>query len=77
MPMTKDQILAEAMVLPPADRQALADDLLSSMSEADRDALDAAWLTEARERDAAFARGESDASPVEEALSRILSRDQR
>ena len=75
MPMTKDQILAEAMVLPPADRQALADDLLSSMSEADCDALDAAWLAEARELDAAFARGENDASPVEEALSRILSRD--
>ena len=75
--MTRDQIVAEAMALDPVEREALAEELLLSLSEADREAIDAAWLAEVRRRDAAFAKGEISASPVDDAVARVLSRAKR
>lgn len=75
--MTRDQIVAEAMALDPVEREALAEELLLSLSEADREAIDAAWLTEVRRRDTAFAKGEISASPVDDAVARVLSRAKR
>lgn len=46
-----------AFELDPSDRESLAEELLLSIGNADRDAIDAAWLAEAHRRDAAFAKG--------------------
>ncbi len=72
--MTKDQIISEAMSLTPAERQSLAEQLLLSLNDDDREAIDAAWLEEARQRDAEFARGEMRSSTVDDAVARILSK---
>ncbi len=77
MAMTKDQIIVEAMALTPAERQALAEQLLLSLNDDDREAIDAAWLEEARARDAKFARGEMRSSNVDDAVARALSKGQR
>lgn len=77
MPMTREQIFAEAMSLDPRDRQELADDLLVSLSDAEREAIDAAWLAEARRREEAFARGEMSTSPVDEVIARIQTKSRR
>ena len=74
MPMTRNQILAEALALAPADREAVAQELLLSLSDAECDAIEQAWLTEAHRRDAAFARGQMGSVPVDEAIARVLAR---
>ena len=68
MPLTKEQIKIAAMELDPVERSALAEELLLSVAEVDRDALDAAWLGEAHRRDAAFASGRTGAKPVDDAI---------
>jgi putative addiction module component (TIGR02574 family) len=73
--MTKEQIISEAMELVPAERQTLAEELLLSIDETDQEKIDQAWLEEVRGRDAAFQRGEMSASPVEEVLNRIRTRN--
>ena len=77
MPMTKDQIFAEAMALGPDEREALAEDLLLSLDPARQAAVDAAWLEEVRRRDAAFAAGQDTESPLDEAVARVLARARR
>ena len=74
MPMTRNQILAEALALAPADREAVAQELLLSLSDAECDAIEQAWLAEARRRDAAFARGQMGSVPVDDAIARVLAR---
>jgi hypothetical protein len=74
MPMNKEQILTEAMALEPTEREALAEALLLSLDDIDREAIDAAWLDEARRRDEAYTRGETIASPLDQAVQRVLSR---
>jgi putative addiction module component (TIGR02574 family) len=77
MPFTKEQLLAEAMALKPEEREALAEELWLSIPAQDRQAVDAAWLAEARRRDAAFAAGQIVAVPVDEAMNRVLSRGRK
>ena len=74
MSLTRQQLLTEALSLDPTEREALAEELLLSLDEPEREAIDAAWLAETRSRDAAFRRGESTASTVDEVIARILSR---
>jgi putative addiction module component (TIGR02574 family) len=74
MPLKKEQIRIEAMKLDPADREALAEELLLSIDEDGRDAIDAAWLAEAKRRDAAFQKGKTAAKPVESVIERLKSR---
>ena len=74
MPLTKQQLLAEAMALDPQDREALAEGLWLSIEGEDREELDAKWPAEARRRDASFAAGQIKAVPVDEAINRVLSR---
>ena len=74
MPMTRDQILAAAMALEPTEREALAEELLLSLTASEREAIDAAWLSEARRREEAFARGEISTSTVDDTLDRIRAR---
>lgn len=73
MPMTKDQLLAEAMSLDPDEREALAEQLLLTLTDADQAAVDAAWLKEARRREAAFQNGEMTSAPVDEVIARLTA----
>ena len=69
--MTTDQIRTAALKLDPVDREALAEELLLSIAQADREVIDTAWLAEARRRDAEFRAGRSHAKPVGEVISRL------
>ncbi len=73
MPLTKDQIRNAALELDPIEREALAEELLLSISGGEREAIDAAWLAEARRRDAAYQRGETQAKDVDEVITRLKS----
>ena len=74
MSLTREQLLTEALSLDPTEREALAEELLLSLDEPDREAIDAAWLAESRSRDAAFRRGEIQGVPVDDAIARILAK---
>ena len=77
MAMTRDQTLTEAMALDPREREALAAELLLSLGEDDRAAIDQAWLAEAKRREAEFARGAMPTSPVDDAIERVRARARR
>lgn len=63
--MTIEQIRSAALQLKPSEREALAEELLMSIAESDRDSIDAAWLAEARRRDEALHRGKTTAKPID------------
>jgi hypothetical protein len=71
MSLTKEQIKTAALELGPAEREALAEELLLSVTEAEREAVDAAWLAEAKRRDAAYIRGEVGGKRVEDVIARL------
>jgi len=50
MSLSKEQIKAAALQLDPVEREALAEELLLSVSDTDRAAIDAAWLEEVKRR---------------------------
>jgi putative addiction module component (TIGR02574 family) len=75
--MTLDQIKSAALKLAPSEREALAEDLLLSISDADRAEIDAAWLDEARRRDALFAADPSRAKPADDVIKRLRARAQQ
>jgi putative addiction module component (TIGR02574 family) len=77
MPMTKDQILAEAMALDADEREALAEELWLSLNGGRQEAVDAASLEEVRRRDAAFAAGQIQASDLDDVMVRLLARGRR
>ena len=64
-------LLDAALDLDPAEREALAEELLLSVGGAEREAIDAAWLAEARRRDAALLAGKTRVSPVDEVVGRL------
>jgi putative addiction module component (TIGR02574 family) len=71
MPLTKEQIRAEALNLDPLERETLAEELLLSIDGRERQAVDAAWLAETRRRDAAFIAGKVNAKPVDQVIDRL------
>jgi hypothetical protein len=71
MSLSKEQIKIAAMELNPVDREALAQELLLSISGAEREAVDAAWLDEAKRRDATFRQRGGTAKPVDEVITRL------
>ena len=71
MALTKEELVAEALKLPPAERAALAEELLLSIGESDRAAVEAAWLAEARRSDGHFLRGEGGAKNVGDVIARL------
>ena len=77
MPLTRQQLLDEALSLNPKEREALAEELLRSLNESDRAEIDAAWLAEIRARDAAFRGGQVKARAVDQAIDELLSRAKR
>jgi putative addiction module component (TIGR02574 family) len=75
--MTTDQIKTAALKLDPVEREALAQELLLSITEDDREGIDKAWLAEVHRRDAAFRSGKSHAKPVDEVINRLSNRASR
>jgi putative addiction module component (TIGR02574 family) len=74
MQLSKDQIRSASLQLGPAEREALAEELLLSIEPAEAEAIDAAWLDEARRRDEAFYAGTTHAKPVEDVIQRLLNK---
>jgi putative addiction module component (TIGR02574 family) len=72
--MSADQILKEAMSLPPEGKARLAERLLASLSGAEQSALDSAWAEEVESRIDAYASGEATARPADEVISSIRQR---
>ena len=70
------KLLAEALGLPPIERAALVEELLSSFDFPARHEVDALWANEVEDRIDAYERGELRASPAEVVFDR-LDRDQR
>ena len=74
MTLTREQIRTAALQLDPVEREALAEELLLSIGEADRQAIDAAWLAEAHRRDADFLTGRTGAKPADQVIARLLDK---
>jgi hypothetical protein len=74
MTLTKEQIKSAALQLAPAEGEALAEELLLSIGETDRQAIDAAWLAEAGRRDADFQAGKTGAKPADQVIARLLGK---
>jgi putative addiction module component (TIGR02574 family) len=69
-----EQILREALSLPPMDRAELAERILASFEFPARKDIDAAWAREVEDRIDAFERGEIRSSPASQVFTEI---DQR
>lgn len=77
MTLTREQIKTAALQLDPADREALAEELLLSLGDAHREAIDAAWLGEVRRRDTDYLGGRTGAKPAEQVVTRLLGNARR
>lgn len=66
-----EQILREALDLPPIDRAELVEQILASFEFPARKDIDAAWGQEAEDRLNAYERGEIRSSPVSEVFREI------
>ena len=73
MPKHAEDILAEALRLPPVERAELVENLLSSFEFRSRGAIDALWAQEAEDRVDAFERGEMAAIPAHDVFNEIES----
>ncbi|MCX5646736.1 MAG: addiction module protein [Phycisphaerae bacterium] len=65
------QILDEALGLPPVDRAELVERILASFEFPARQDIDAAWAQEAEDRIDAYERGEIGSSPASEVFKEI------
>jgi putative addiction module component (TIGR02574 family) len=77
--MTKyaEQILAEALELPPLERAELVENILSSFEFKSREAIDALWAAEAEDRIEAFDRGEITTLSADEVFADVEKRGHR
>lgn len=66
-----EQILREALDLPPVDRAELVEQILASFEFPARKDIDAAWGREAEDRIDAYERGEIGSSPAGEVFREI------
>ncbi len=66
-----ENILAEALKLPPVERAELVENLLSSFEFQSRGTIDALWAQEAEDRVDAFERSEMTAIPVKDVFNEI------
>ncbi len=69
-----EQVLREALDLPPIDRAELVEQILARVEFPARKGIDAAWGKEAEDRLNAFERGDIGSSPASEVFREI---DQR
>jgi putative addiction module component (TIGR02574 family) len=65
------QVLREALGLPPTDRAELVEQILASFEFPARQDIDATWAREVEDRLDAFARGEIGSSPASEVFREI------
>lgn len=71
MPKHGNQILAEALKLPPVQRAELVENLLTSFEFQSRERIDALWAEEAEDRIDGFERGEMTAIPAKDVFGEI------
>jgi putative addiction module component (TIGR02574 family) len=71
MPKHAENILADALELPPMARAELVENILSSFEFQGRDAINALWAQEAENRIDAFDRGEITAIPAKDIFNEI------
>lgn len=67
--MTTEQIINQALSLPPEDKARVVDELLSSLDQPD-EAIDALWRKEVADRIAAYNAGILKSVSLEEALAK-------
>ena len=67
-------IVEEALALPPLDRAGLIERLLASFDQQSRTAIDTAWAVEAEKRIDAYDAGRTEAISLSESKARINSR---
>ena len=73
MPMSMEQVRSAALQLDRAEREALAEELLLSLvDDAEQAEIDRAVVAEAERRTALYESGQTGATPVDEAIERIL-----
>lgn len=65
------QVLREALGLPPIDRAELVEQILASFEFPARQDIDAAWAQESEDRIDAYERGEIDSSPANKVFKDI------
>lgn len=68
---TKQQVLSDALALPPIERAELIEELFFSFDQGNRKRLDQLWATEAENRIDAFELGEFTAIPAEEVFAKL------
>jgi putative addiction module component (TIGR02574 family) len=68
---TKQQVLFDALALPPIERAELIEELFFSFDQGNRQRLDQLWATEAENRIDAFELGEFAAIPAEEVFAKL------
>lgn len=71
MSKVREEILAEALKLPPMERAELIENLLTSFEFPSRKIIDDLWAQEVESRIDAFERGEITAVPAEEVFAKI------
>lgn len=74
MSANSEQILKEALALPPQERAELVERLLATFQSPPDPKLDELWARESEDRLAAYDRGELEAIPAEEVFERIRQR---
>ena len=72
--MTPDQIVEQALALPPEARAELAEKLLASLNQEDWAEIDPALAEEAEKRIDAIDRGEDRTYPAAEVIKDLLAR---
>ncbi len=70
MSASAENLLRQALQLPPNDRAALVEGLITSLDKPDPE-LDALWLKEAESRMAAFRSGELDAVDADQVFTEL------
>ena len=70
---SKNEILTEAMNLPPFERAQLIEELISSFDSPERERLDNLWGVECESRITAYEQGNLSATPLESVLEKINS----
>ena len=72
--MTLAEVKMAAMELNPIDRETLAEEILLSLSQSDRDTIEAQWVAEAKRRTAEFRAGRSGTTSVDVVMERLLNK---
>ena len=71
MTVKSQQVLREALDLPPVERAELVEEILASFNFPDRQRIDALWASEAEDRIDAYDNGNISATSVKKVFDRI------